>query len=487
MNIFRMLLHHGRTQPHVPALSEADFALNYRELAEMVARTASHLRAHGLRPGERIGLCLKDHWHHVVLFIAAGFAGLVIVPMDWRARPAERQRIARQLALRSVLVEPQDGFEADCPVVTIDESWRNAAARADPLDNPPDDWHAPLIVVPTAGTTGSPRYTVASHLQFYFRTVMSADTAPRLGPRRYLSALPLCFSIGSQRCMTQLLKGDSVIMFAPLFTAPEYADAIARLKVQIAFALPSLVRQLLAIAPATGPLFPTLESLFCGGAPLLAEEKREAARRLTPNLYSVFGTSATGGLTRLQPHDIAARADSVGQPYPHARLEIVNENGHALPADMPGLVRARGPGTGFPVPLANETAPVEDIRDGWFYSGDIGALDRQGYLYLKGRSAEVIMRGGAKIQPVEIEAVLHQHEAVVEAAVIGRMVAGEEEVTAFVVTCRPVDTGELLAHCRGRLTAYKMPREIRVIAALPRNTAGKVAKLELAKLLRDPS
>jgi acyl-coenzyme A synthetase/AMP-(fatty) acid ligase len=165
-------------------------------------------------------------------------------------------------------------------------------------------------------------------------------------------------------------------------------------------------------------------------------------------------------------------------------VEVVGEEDRKLPPGEVGRLRCRGPSLAAPPPefVGSDTAS-EGFHDGWYYTGELAAIDERGYVFLKGRASDVIIRSGAKIHPAEIEAVLQEHDAVMEAAVIGRSAPSEEEaVVAFVVVRRVVALGELVAHCRARLTPYKVPREIRIVAQLPRNSAGKIDKRALAAL-----
>ncbi|HLJ22262.1 MAG TPA: hypothetical protein VKU84_18795, partial [Stellaceae bacterium] len=127
---------------------------------------------------------------------------------------------------------------------------------------------------------------------------------------------------------------------------------------------------------------------------------------------------------------------------------------------------------------------AEGFQDGWYYTGEFASMDDQAFIFLKGRSAEIIFQAGAKIFPAEVEAVLQQHPAVSEAAVVGRRLAsGDEEVVAFVVVRRPVEPGEIIAHCRTHLTAYKTPRDVRFVAEMPKSPIGKVDKRALVAQL----
>src|SRR5262249_14333756 len=154
----------------------------------------------------------------------------------------------------------------------------------------------------------------------------------------------------------------------------------------------------------------------------------------------------------------AERADSVGQPNHLIEVQIVDDDGVVLPASAVGKLRCRGPGLGD---SARGNAVAEPTKDRWYYPGEIGSFDAPGFWYLQGRESEVIIRGGAKIHPGEIEAALLTHPSVAEAAVIGvRTRDNEEAVVAFVAAKLPLEPGDLIAHCRARLTPYKIPREI---------------------------
>jgi acyl-coenzyme A synthetase/AMP-(fatty) acid ligase len=227
-------------------------------------------------------------------------------------------------------------------------------------------------------------------------------------------------------------------------------------------------------------MLPGLTKLFCTGAPLYTEEKRQAVRKLTPNFYERYGTAETLALSVLCPVDLADRADSVGRPHSQVQIEIVDENNQPMDTGAVGRLRIRGPGLASPLP---EQMKDSSFHDGWFYPGEIARLNENGYIFLRGRVSDVIMRSGAKIYPLEVERTLIEHQDILEAAVLGHRVTGNEEaVIAFVVKRGNMTTGELLAHCRARLTPHKVPQQITFVAELPRNTSGKVDKFALAKL-----
>ncbi len=483
MNVIGPVFHFGKTRQDAPALVEGERTITYGDLTGLVRRTACHLVVRGFGRGDRIGLCLKDTAEHVVALLAVAYMGGVAVPLDWRARPAETARYIDALGLTCVLVEP-DARLADKRTVVLDAEWNRAVAQTDAGAQPSFDWACdrddPFLISATSGSTGLPKFTLMTHLQYYFAAAGMIELMGLAGRHRFLCALPLYYSAGRNSCLAHLLRGDCVVLYPSLFNPAEYIEVVNRQRITTAAVVPSMVRLLLT-AGGDEPLLPGLTAMFCSGAPLHAEEKRQAARALTPNFHERYGTAETLAISVLRPEDFADRADSVGQPHSLTEIEIVDENDRPLPSGAVGRLRIRGPGLGSPLPgQAGET----NFRNGWYYPGEIARLDEAGYIFLQGRTSDVIMRNGAKIYPAEVEGALTEHPGVIEAAVLGHRDAGnEEDVIAFVVRRGTLAAGELLAHCRVRLTPNKVPRQIHFVDQLPKNTAGKIDKAALAKRL----
>jgi acyl-coenzyme A synthetase/AMP-(fatty) acid ligase len=477
MNALAPILRYARTRPHTIALKDGGREITYRELAALTARTAAHLSAIGVVPRDRVGLRLRDTADHIIALLAVARIGAVAVPLDWRARPAENARLVAAADIEHLLVEPGSRLAAGCHCIALDAIWHRAVARAEPAAELPAEWGALLVISASSGSTGEPKLTSMTHLQYHFAMAGMFEVMGLAGRHRYLSTLPLYYSGGRNSCLAHLLRGDGVILYPNLFAGAEYADVARRENATAGVVVPSMLRQLLNSSEREARL-PEAMALFCAGAPLHAEEKRAALRRLTPNFQERYGTAETLAIAVLRPGDIAERAASVGQPHSLAEIEVVDDDDRSLPDGTAGRLRCRGPGLASPLP-----GPAENnFRGGWFYPGEIAGLDQLGYLFLQGRTAEVIIRSGAKVFPAEVEQVLLDHPDIIEAAVIGRPGAGgEEDVVAFVVSRREPWTGELLAHCRTRLTPHKVPRQIHFLPRLPKGTAGKVDKRALAR------
>ena len=166
MNLVQPILNHAKIRPDAPALVDGDREVRYAELADLTLQTASHLAALGVAPGDRIGLCLKDGWEHVVALLAVARMGAVAVPLHWRALHTESSQLATALSIKLALVELESTLGLDCAVIPMDARWHRSVAEREPLSALPDDWHAPFVIAATSGTTGAPKFTLATHLQF---------------------------------------------------------------------------------------------------------------------------------------------------------------------------------------------------------------------------------------------------------------------------------------------------------------------------------
>jgi acyl-coenzyme A synthetase/AMP-(fatty) acid ligase len=476
MNLVEPILWHGRSRPDTIALVDNDRTITYRELAELVSRTAGHLRALGVRRGDYIGLCLKNDWRHIVALLAVARLGAIFVQIDPRARQAEKARIAAVFNYKLVLSLQDADVNANYTTVVLDAAWDRGVAQAEAPSSLPDEWHDPMAVQSTAGTTGLSKFTVATHLQFYFRTANFCEIMPPIRHHRYLATLPLFYAYGRNLCLLHLLHGATLIFFPNLFRPADFVEAVTKHQATIAALVPSNVRQLLSAAGDAEPLLPGLELLLSAGAPLFSDEKRETLRQLTPHFYEVYAASAFGPISVLRPQDMLKSGDTVGRPFPLVSVEIVDEENRPVTHGETGRLRCGGPALAPPIPGQS----VDDFREGWHYPGELAAFDDCGYIHIRGRTSEVVFRAGLKIFPTEIEAVLQTHEKVADAAVVAHATGNEADLAAYVVIKEEITPGQLLAHCRQRLTPYKVPQQIHIVPELPRNASGKVDKRALA-------
>jgi acyl-CoA synthetase (AMP-forming)/AMP-acid ligase II len=280
-----------------------------------------------------------------------------------------------------------------------------------------------------------------------------------------------------------LYTGATTYMLPPPYEPEELCEAVARHRITNLFLVPTLIRRLLSLPD--GKLAPLrgLRLLLSSGAALHPDERAEIRRRVAPSFVEYYSSTEGGGVTFLTPDDPEQFGGSVGRPVFGVEVQCVDEAHRPLAPGSVGRIRYRGPAVadGF---WNDPEASRESFRDGWWYPGDLGMLDEHGYLHLKGRAKDMIIRGGVNIYPAEVEAVLQSHAAVADSAVVGWPSREfNEEVAAFVILKGAVSAGELRELCRAKLAPYKVPKEVFVVPDFPRNALGKVIKAELSARL----
>lgn len=482
MNLAEYLSLHARYRAGQIAVDDDRAPVTYAELDERARRAATALIRRGVRPGDLVGVCLKDGASQLALWMAIVRIGAVVIPMDWRWTPEEQTQIGRVFRPRTIFVEQSRKVGDDLAVVRHDDAWEREVATAPAHDRIVPGEDLPVIMNMSSGTTGLPKGNVHTH-RTYLGILMAqwVDIGQRPDDR-ILSVLPMASAAGRAGVLSAVLGGGSVRFMPPLVEPSEIVSAVERYRIDTLCCVPAILRQLLPLAVGDKVLLPDLRLLISVGAMLFPEESNDVRRRLSPNLVNYYGSTGGGVNTVLYPDELARKPGSVGRPVLGTDLEIVDDNDRRLLRDTTGRLRVRCPSTckGVYPPDAADTS----YREGWHYPGDYALVDEDGYLFLQGRYNDIIIRGGSNVYAPEVERVLLGLEGVREAAVIGvpNEILGED-VVAFVAGDRPIERNEIMQHCRGKLAAYKVPTRIHFIDVLPRNSAGKILK---RKLLETP-
>jgi acyl-CoA synthetase (AMP-forming)/AMP-acid ligase II len=478
-NLASVLDHHARTRPNHPAIVAGGRTIGYAELDRLVRGYAAWLQGLGLAPGTVVGVALADTPSHLVALYALARQGLVILPMDCRWTPEEQARLAQFFGARLVLAPSGETGLAGVSTIPGDH------LPAPPADGGPaivGGDETPLLLSLSSGTTGRPRGPLICHRHFKSRFVNHWTSLTFNQHDRFLLATPLYFGAGRTFAMSYIFLGATVVFLPPPFAPEELVETVNRAHITSLFLVPTQLRRLIALPAPGGLLMPGLRVLVSSGSMLHAHERAAIMARLTPHCFEYYSSTEGGGISILTPAEQAAKPGSVGRPAFLVDVEIADENHRALPRGSVGRIRYRGPGVaeGFHNDPEGSRAA---FHQGWFYPGDLGRMDDDGYLFIVGRAKDMIIRGGVNIYPAEIEHVLLDHAGVAEAAVVG-WPAPElgEEVAAF-VTARGIDEAGLIAHCRARLAPYKVPKRIFMTDDMPKNTSGKVEKPKLAALL----
>ena len=454
-----------RSAPRRPVIGDVDGTwLTGGDLLERTAQVAGRLARAGLRAGDRVLLSGGASGHLVVAHAAALRAGLVVVPVNSASTRRELEVVIADAAPAAAVLESHElrAWAADVAprLLVVDVDVDLPDGPPPPLDLVTAD--DPALLPYTSGTTGTPKGALLSH-----GNLLSSAEALRLAWRwtsddRLVLCLPLFHMHGlGVGLHGTLLAGASAVLqrsFDPEAVLAAAAGAT------LFFGVPTMYSRLVA-APGAERLA-ALRLCVSGSAPLSADLHRLVGERCGQAVLERYGMTETVMLTS-NPCDGERRPGTVGVPLPGVELRL----GHG------DEIQVRGPNVfaGYlDRPAANAEAFVDD---GWFRTGDVGALDADGYVSIVGRAKELIISGGYNVYPREVEDVLRTSPGVVDVAVVGTPSAEWGEiVTAYVEAVPGSDTGTLLAGAAEALAPYKRPRLVHVVDALPRNRMGKVVR-----------
>ncbi|MFJ8810504.1 acyl-CoA synthetase [Streptomyces sp. NPDC102490] len=476
----------ARRTPARVAVEYRDRSWTYQELDTAVSRAASVLRGEGLSPGDRVGAYGHNSDAYLIAFLACARAGLVHVPVNQNLTGDDLAYLVGQSGSTLVLAAPGlaarlPGGTRTLPLCDADDSLLARLASAPAYDGPEPGAEDLVQLLYTSGTTALPKGAMMTH-RALVHEYLSAITALDLGAGdRPAHALPLYHSAQTHVFLLPYLAvgATNVILDAP--DGDRLFDLIEAGRVDSLFAPPTVW---IGLANRTDFATRDLDGLRKAyyGASIMPVPVLERLRARLPHLafYNCFGQSEIGPLaTVLGPDEHEGRMDSCGRPVLFVEARVVDEDGKDVPDGTPGEIVYRSPQLcdGYwDKPEETEAA----FRDGWFHSGDLAVRDADGYYTIVDRVKDVINSGGVLVASRQVEDALYTHDAVAEAAVIGlpdeRWI---EAVTAVVVPRGEVTEDELIAHARERLTAFKAPKRVRFVDALPRNASGKILKREL--------
>ncbi|MEO3388630.1 class I adenylate-forming enzyme family protein [Mesorhizobium sp. CAU 1741] len=477
MNLAEALDIHAAARPDHAAIIAGETTIGYAAFAQSVTRLSGRLAAAGIRRGDIVGVCLKDSIDHLAANYALARMGAIILPMDWRWTEAEKTAVAGHFRARLVIVLPEQEPLGALALCTMDALPEPASGWDAPA--PAAGENLPLLLSLSSGTTGRPKGPCITHQQMLRRFWTHWINLGLNSTDRYVSATPLYFGGGRTFAMSILFSGGTVVLFPPPFDAPALTAELERVSATSTFLVPTQLRKLLEADDSVKGAIRRLRLLISSGAPLDPDERHAISATLNDNFVEYYASTEGGGISLATPQTRTSSPNSVGRPVFGVEVQCVSDTHERLPAGAVGQLRYRGPGvaSGYFGESDDEESP---FRDGWFYPGDLAAIDAGGHVELRGRRKDVIIRGGINIYPAEIEQVLREHPMVSEAAVVGAASARlGEAVAAFVVARAPLEGHELGSWCAARLAPYKVPEAFVFVDELPRNSAGKVLKAAL--------
>jgi long-chain acyl-CoA synthetase len=480
------------------AILKGDETLTWERFGDRVARAAGLLRDLGLKRGDRFAIIARNGVDLEELKWAGFWAGIVPVPVNWRLAPPEIRHILDDADCKLAFVEAdfRAAFEQEnlaghyARMRRLPEDYhgaRDAAAPAPLMESDPDD---DALLLYTGGTTGRSKGVPLSH-----GNIVSCAMAFGLGTGArkddvFLHVAPMFHS--ADLLATAWIMLGAAHVYMPAFDPESYLRLIERHKVTVTVAVPAILMAMVSHPRVGDADFSSLRTLIYGAAPM-ALEWIERTMAVLPDgvLWNCYGlTEVSPDLTIFDGQEFAAAVKSgkrdgpvtsVGKANVLVDLKVIDANGGEAATGEAGQLWARGPNIArryLNLPEASAEAFVGD----WFKTGDIAKIDADGYVYLLDRVKDLVITGGENVYTSEVEAALHQHPGVSEAAVIGVPDDKMGEALFAVIIPRAghdLSDKDMIEHCRPLIGGYKIPRRYAFVEAMPKSAMGKILKTEL--------
>jgi long-chain acyl-CoA synthetase len=484
VNLARLLEDAGSLHAARPALHLRHDLISYAELLRREAAVAELLRQHRVAVGDRVALMLPNGAEFVAAYFAILRLGAIAVPLNVLLSPREvADRVARARPILFLVDEAaEDG---------VGDVARAAGGEVFPIEHAtaidPQDARAPAarrdadaaVILFTSGTSGAAKGAILTHGSLR-AAALNAASALELDPQDVmLGVAPFSHVLGQSTGILSTISAGAAIAVVPRFDPADTLRFMAETRTTIVLGVPAMCITLCQAAREADHPVPPVRVGHIGGAPVPLEVAREFERTFGAGVREGYGLTEMSGIATTYLPGENRRPGSVGRPLGATELRIVSLTGDQLPPDEIGEVKFRGPSVFAGYWEDDEETRAALAPDRWLSTGDMGYVDEGGYLHLVDRKKEMIIRGGYNVYPREVEEVLYAHPEVVEAAVLSvpHEVLGEEVAAVVVLTTGSTLTPESLQEfVRERVAAYKYPREIVFVDALPKGPTGKILK-----------
>ncbi|UCG31628.1 MAG: AMP-binding protein [Phycisphaerales bacterium] len=485
-NLVASLLEASRRYPSKLAVTDTHRRLTFKQLTTFAAAMRGIVRRKSGCP--RIGLLLPSSAAMAGSFYGTLWAGKTAVPLNFLLQPRELEGVVADAQIDTVIT-----IEHFAPMV---EAWpvkclvlerlglkaKVFLAKLRPWPEPPAT--APdetAVMLYTSGTSGLPKGVCLSHHNLDWNSRACIEHARMNHDQRLLGVIPQFHTFGLTALLIVPITLGATVYYLPRFSATAAVKTIQENNISIFLAIPSMYNAIGRLKSVPDGALKSLTLVVSGGEPLPDQTARLFRDRFGIELLEGYGMTETSPvLTINMPW--AHKPGTVGTAIPDVQLRIVDDENRDLPHGHAGEILAKGPGIMKGYYRKPEETRAVLGEDGWLHTGDIGALDADGYLTITGRKKEIIIVGGENVYPREVENVLVDHPAVSEAAVMGKQDPSRGEVVvAYVIPAEgsSITEIELRDYCRDRLASHKVPRQITITADLPRGPTGKILKRAL--------
>ena len=492
MNLAASLARNAADNPDRVAIHLGDQTTSYGELDDQSARVAGLLAARGIAPGTPIGIMLPNVPEFASVYYGILRTGAVVVPMNpllkareiayylgdsgapvifaWHLTAPEVEIGAKEAGAEAILVDP----------ATFPDILATASPAPQVVDRAAYDT---AVVLYTSGTTGHPKGAELTHANLINNVEVSAADLFQLGPDDLIfGGLPLFHAFGQTCTLNAAIMTGASLTVLPRFDAAKALGILADQRVTIFAGVPTMFSALLHVPDRSGYDVSALRLCISGGAAMPVEVLRQFEDAFECIVLEGYGLSETSPVASFNHPGRERKPGSIGTPIRGVEMRVVDASGAEVPQGEVGEIAIRGHNImkGY---LNRPDATAEAVSaDGWFRTGDIGRVDEDGYYYIVDRKKDLIIRGGYNIYPREIGEVLYEHPEVAEAAVVGIPHPELGEEVGAAVALKPgatVTPDELRSYVKSQVAAYKYPRRVWIVDALPKGPTGKILKKEI--------
>ena len=463
-------------------------SFSFAQVDRMVGATCAVLRSRGdIRAGDHVALLLPNGLPFVLSALALMRCRAVSVPLNLRSTATELQWQFKRSDCRLLICQREDATRAadiaDDVLVFPELDRLRLSARQQP---PQVHLEADFAIIHTSGTTGTPKAAILTVNNIYQSALSSAFRLGVLPDDRWLCVLPLYHVGGLSIIMRSLLYGTAVeLPPLPRFDVAAVNHLLCQGAITLASLAPTMLRRLLDAR--TRPWHPRLRLILLGGEATAPDLVQRCLQLALPIAVSYGLSEASSQVATALPASLRRKSASVGKALLFNHLRIVDEHDADLPPGAAGEILVKG-GSVMRGYYGDPGASERQLRGGWLRTGDIGCRDGDGDLFVLQRRSDLIVSGGENIYPAEVENALRAHPAVAEVVVIGLADSDWGQRAAAAVQLKSdarADAAELIAFARGRIAAYKVPRELRFLEAIPRAASGKISRLAVRKAFDD--
>ena len=483
--------------PDRAALRMDDLVLSYAQLREAAGRMSTLWGSLGVEPGDRVGLMLPNVPAFPIAFYGALAAGAVVVPMNpllksrevsyylgdsgakaviaWHAAAGEAAKGAADAGAQMIAAETPD-------LSGLLEETSAAPGSSDRGDL--DD----AVILYTSGTTGRPKGAELTHAGLVSNAEISSRTLLDVSPDDVImGCLPLFHVFGLTCGLNVSVASAATLTLLPRFDPAKALDIIQRDRVTIFEGVPTMYAAMLHLPEADPAKTATLQVCASGGAAMPVEILRGFEEKFGCVILEGYGLSETSPVASFNHPNRERKPGSIGTPIEGVQMRLIDDDWNTVPDGEIGEIAIRGHNVmkGYwnkPEATAETMKGVGEVGGGWFRTGDMARVDNDGYYFIVDRKKDLIIRGGYNVYPREIEEVLHEHPAVAEVAVIGIPHPSLGEEVGAAVALKPGASAtpeELRLWARDRVAAYKYPRRVWLVDALPKGPTGKILRREV--------